>query len=386
MNYGRYSLVKELGKGSMGVVYLAHDPDIDRPLALKVLRPDRVTSEDFVQRFLKEARAVGRLSHPGIVTVYDVGQDHGTIYIAMELIEGQPLNEIMRERRLTLPEILEFGVHLAEILDYAHSRGIVHRDIKPPNILMTLDGKIKITDFGIARIEDTAAEQQTRLGEVLGTPVYMSPEQTSGQTVDGRTDLYSLGVILYELVTGSRPYTGETLAALFRAITETIPTAPLTLQPEIPPGLSEVIMRCLKKDPDERFGSGAELSQALNTVLGAPPEEAPPNPGRRAWLVAGLTLTLIGTALAGWLFLLPGRPAPGPAPPTLAMLQVESLPPGAQVFIDGSFRGQAPCDLPVPVGKHEVRLSLAGHYPWEAQVNLEETSLEPLFVRLVPVE
>jgi serine/threonine protein kinase len=197
MNYGRYQIVSEVGKGSMGVVYKAHDPQIDRPLALKVLRPDRITSEEFVRRFLKEAQAIGRLSHANIVTVYDVGQDHGTIFIAMELLTGKTLKDAMAERKLTAQEIIHIGVQVAEALDYAHRKGIVHRDIKPSNIILTSDGPTKLTDFGIARIEDPAAHQQTQAGEILGTPVYMSPEQVMGRPVDGRSDLYSLGVILY---------------------------------------------------------------------------------------------------------------------------------------------------------------------------------------------
>ena len=195
MKYGRYEIVGELGKGSMGVIYKAHDPQIDRVIALKVLRHDRVTSEEFVKRFYKEAKAIGRLSHSAIVTIYDVGQDKGTIYIAMEFLEGPSFDGIIQERRLSPEEIVDLGAQVAEALDYAHQQGIVHRDIKPANIILTPTGQVKITDFGIARIEDPSAPQQTQAGEILGTPSYMSPEQVMGQPVDGRSDLYSLGVI-----------------------------------------------------------------------------------------------------------------------------------------------------------------------------------------------
>ena len=184
MKYGRYDIVGELGKGSMGVIYRAHDPQIDRVVALKVLRHDRVISEGFVQRFFKEAKAIGRLSHPSIVTVYDVGRDQGTIYIAMEFLEGTPLDRVIQEKRLSLEEIVDLGVQVAEALDYAHQQGIVHRDIKPANIILTPTGQAKITDFGIARIEDPSAPQQTQAGEILGTPSYMSPEQVMSQPVD----------------------------------------------------------------------------------------------------------------------------------------------------------------------------------------------------------
>ena len=206
MKYGRYEIVKELGRGTMGVVYQAHDPQIDRMVALKVLRPDRVVSQDFVLRFLREAKAIGRISHANIVTVYDVGQDHGTIYIAMEFLEGRPLNEVIKGRTLPASEAVEMCAQVAEALGYAHSRGITHRDIKPSNIILTPDNRIKLTDFGIARIEDPEAAQQTQAGDILGTPVYMAPEQVMGQKADGRTDLYALGVIAYEMVTGKRPF------------------------------------------------------------------------------------------------------------------------------------------------------------------------------------
>jgi len=154
VHYGRYEIIEELGKGSMGVVYRAYDPQIDRAVALKVLREDRVTSEDFVQRFLKEAKAIGRLSHPNIVTIYDVGEDHGTIFIAMELLEGTPLHRVARERELSPTEIIRLGAQLAETLGYAHQKGIVHRDVKPSNVLLLANGQMKITDFGIAHMED----------------------------------------------------------------------------------------------------------------------------------------------------------------------------------------------------------------------------------------
>ena len=183
MKYGRYEIEKELGRGAMGVVYQAHDPQIDRRVALKVLRSDRVTSEDFAQRFLKEARAIGRLSHPHIVTVYDVGHDHETVYIAMEFLDGRPLDEILKEKPLNLKDIIHIGIQVAQSLDYAHGQGIVHRDIKPSNIMLTSEGSVKITDFGIARIEDPAAAQLTQAGEILGNPhlhVARAGERASG--------------------------------------------------------------------------------------------------------------------------------------------------------------------------------------------------------------
>ena len=197
MKLGRYHILEEIGKGSMGVVFKAHDPQIDRILAVKALRPDRVTSEAFVQRFLKEAQAIGRLSHPNIVTVYDAGLDGDTLFIAMEFLPGHSLKGILEQRQLSDQEIIHIGVEVVEALDYSHQRGIVHRDIKPSNIIINPSGSVKITDFGVAHIEDPNAPAQTVAGEILGTPEYMSPEQVLGKPVDGRSYLYSLGVILY---------------------------------------------------------------------------------------------------------------------------------------------------------------------------------------------
>ena len=182
MQFGRYQILDELGKGSMGIVYKAHDPQIDRPVALKVLRQDRI-NEEFIQRFLIEARAIGKLSHPNIVTVYDTGEDQGNLFIAMELLAGKSLKDVARSENLHLQKIAYIGAQVAEALNYAHQQGIIHRDIKPSNIILGSGSHVKITDFGIARIEDSSAPQQTQAGAILGTPVYMSPEQVMAKPV-----------------------------------------------------------------------------------------------------------------------------------------------------------------------------------------------------------
>ncbi|MGE5238272.1 MAG: serine/threonine-protein kinase, partial [Chloroflexota bacterium] len=263
MNYGRYQVIEELGRGSMGIVYKAHDPQIDRYVALKVLREDRVEAEGFVQRFLKEARAMGWLSHPNIVTIYDVGEDHGTVYIAMELLDGESLNKVIERRRFSVGEIISLGAEVALTLDHAHRKGIVHRDIKPSNIVLIADRSVKVTDFGIAHIGGAAGAQQTQAGEILGTPAYMSPEQIMGKSVDGRSDLFSLGIVLYEICTGTRPFTGDNLAAIFHAIVESEPPDPSKLNPDIPQELAKVVMKCLRKRPEERFERGEALASAL---------------------------------------------------------------------------------------------------------------------------
>ncbi len=276
MKYGRYKVVNELGRGTMGVVYKAHDPQIDRMVALKVLRPDRVVSQDFVLRFLREAKAIGRISHPNIVTVYDVGQDHGTIYIAMEYLEGRPLNEVIKDRTVPVDETVGMCVQVAEALEYAHRQGIIHRDIKPSNIILTPDNRIKLTDFGIARIEDPDAAQQTQAGDILGTPVYMAPEQVMGQKADGRTDLYALGVIAYEMVVGKRPFGGGNIAAIFRSITHEPPENPMTMGSLDNRALADLILKSLSKDPANRFQTGEAMATALKRCLDTSTHPFPP--------------------------------------------------------------------------------------------------------------
>jgi serine/threonine-protein kinase len=255
----------------MGVVYEAQDPQIGRVVAIKVLRQDRASNEALVKRFLREAKAIGRLSHPHIVRIYDAGEERGDVYIAMEFVEGRPLNDVVRERPLTLEETLEIGVQVADTLHYAHEQGVVHRDIKPSNIIFQPDTQIKITDFGIARIEDSTATLQTQMGEMMGTPAYMSPEQVLGKPVDGRTDIFSLGVVLYELSTGKRPFggTGATLANIFNEIVNETPSAPASssVSGSVPAGLSTIIMKCLKKSADQRYQTGLELATALRREL-----------------------------------------------------------------------------------------------------------------------
>jgi Serine/threonine protein kinase len=215
--FGRYEVIRELGKGAMGVVYLGRDPVIGRLVALKTIRAvseDDVEQKEFQERFLREAQAAGILSHPNIVTVHDVGEDSATStsFIAMEYVEGKNLKQLVTEKTtFGFERIAEIIGQVAEALDYAHRRGIVHRDVKPANIIITPEGQVKITDFGIAKIEKS---NLTTTGQFLGTPNYMSPEQVTGDAVDGRSDLFSLGVVLYELLTRKKPFTAENLTSI----------------------------------------------------------------------------------------------------------------------------------------------------------------------------
>ncbi|WP_319410057.1 serine/threonine-protein kinase [uncultured Desulfosarcina sp.] len=400
MKYGRYEIVKELGRGTMGVVYKAHDPQIERMVALKVLRPDRVVSQDFVLRFLREAKAIGRISHPNIVTVYDVGQDHGTIYIAMEYLEGRPLNEVIKGRTVPVDETVGMCVQVAEALGYAHRQGITHRDIKPSNIILTPDNRIKLTDFGIARIEDPDAAQQTQAGDILGTPVYMAPEQVMGQKADGRTDLYALGVIAYEMVVGKRPFGGGNIAAIFRSITHEPPEDPMNRGSLGNRALADLILKSLSKDPANRFQTGEAMATALKRCLDAAdhPFPEPATPGQKAstskkmGLAIGIFCLCLVAGIVGYAVIhnpsestrinsaaVPAVPVPS------SILNVTSTPEGAQVFVDSIFKGITPVDIPMVPGRYEVRLNLPDYYEWEAQLQIDEKNPTPLNVRLISI-
>jgi len=261
---GRYEIKGELGKGAMGIVYLAVDPNIGRQVALKTMRVDVLGADtpDALKRFQNEARAAGVLNHPNIVTIYDAGEDQGVFYIAMEYIPGKTLAQLLVEVRVVSAEqLVNIGNQICTGLDYAHIKGVIHRDIKPPNIMIAPDGTVKIMDFGIAK----AGASLTHTGEVLGTPNYMSPEQVRGRDLDGRTDLFSTGVILYEMATGERPFNGQNVTTIIYKIIHENPAAPRELDVTVHPGLSQVITKCLAKDPEDRYQSGSDLAMALRS-------------------------------------------------------------------------------------------------------------------------
>ncbi len=265
---GRFEIEGVLGRGAMGVVYLARDPVIGRKVALKtlVLPEGAEEAEEFRIRFLREAQAAGILNHPGIVTVYDAGVDEttGLSYIAMEFVEGKSLRDLMRQGYpFSYSDVARIGAALAVALDYAHAKGVVHRDIKPANILLTEQGAVKITDFGVARL---ATSSLTTTGQFIGTPNYMSPEQVTGSPVDGRSDLFSLGVVLFELLTGKRPFAGETLTEVSYKIVHEPPPVPSQVRPGLPPAFNPIILKLLEKNPENRYARGLEVARALEAL------------------------------------------------------------------------------------------------------------------------
>jgi len=266
---GRYEILEELGRGAMGVVYKARDPKIDRLVAIKVIAPgdgaDPAELEQRRDRFQREARAAGRLTHPNIVTIHDVGEEKGRAYLVMELIEGEPLDHLLRARRpLPLDQILSIADQVASALDYAHANSIIHRDIKPANILLTKDGVAKVSDFGIARIVGT---ETTQTGQISGTPTYMSPEHFSGLKLDGRSDIFSFGAVLYELVSGEQAFPGETISNVMYRIINEDPIPLRRLNPDLPPALDVCLRKALAKDRARRYAKAADLARDLRTAI-----------------------------------------------------------------------------------------------------------------------
>ncbi|MBF0518100.1 MAG: CHASE2 domain-containing protein [Nitrospirae bacterium] len=262
---GRYQLLRELGRGAMGVVYHGKDPVINREVAIKTLKYDEIEEdqiEDVKQRFLKEAEAAGKLSHPNIVKIYDVGDDKDESFMAMELLSGGDLTRFCQQStRLPFGEVLAIVSGVADALDYAHSNGVVHRDIKPANIMLLENKEIRVTDFGIARVMENS---KTVTGMVMGTPSYMSPEQIAGKKVDGRSDLFSLGVVFYELLTGEKPFKGDSIATLMYNITSSEPVPIIELDRRIPSCIVQIISKLLIKKPEGRYQTGRDFIEDLN--------------------------------------------------------------------------------------------------------------------------
>jgi serine/threonine-protein kinase len=265
---GRYKILGELGRGAMGIVYKAEDPNLDRTVALKtiILEDDTEGRKEYEKRFFLEAKAAGKLNHPNIVTVYDFGEENSVAYLAMELVEGTDLRLRLKDGGALSPvDAVDIAQQVAEGLGYAHERGIVHRDIKPGNIMLQPRGQAKIMDFGLARMR--VADHKTSTGMVLGTPKYMSPEQVAGQPVDQRSDVFSLGIVLYEMLTGVRLFAGADTPQIMHNVVHVEHEPPSRIKPELPSMLDFVVARALKKDPVVRYQDAYELSADLGNCL-----------------------------------------------------------------------------------------------------------------------
>jgi eukaryotic-like serine/threonine-protein kinase len=315
---GPYRIVRLLGTGGMGAVYRAHDPRLGRDAAIKVLHA-ALTDDDRRARFLQEAKAASALNHPNIVTIYDIGAEGPVVYLVMELIDGQPLDELIPEAGLRVQQVLRIGVQIADAFSAAHAAGIVHRDLKPANVMVQPDGRIKVLDFGVAKLLEPPADAfetrtqavQTAAGSIVGTAAYMSPEQAEAKPLDTRSDIFSFGALLHEAITGRRAFAGESAVATLAAVLQHDPPPPADLKPAVPSELSRLIMRCLRKDPARRVQSMADLKVALEELrdevdsgrlTGQPAIARPARSVRLAWSVAALAAVAC-VALAGtWIW------------------------------------------------------------------------------------
>jgi len=267
---GRYEIISELGQGAMGVVYKARDPMLDRIVAIKTVNLTLPKDElaEYEARFYQEAKAAGGLSHRNIVTIYDIGRSERVAYMAMEFLEGQELRRMLQAHTpITLPQALEVAAQVAEGLQYAHDRQIIHRDIKPANVMVGADGTVKITDFGIARMRNN--EVKTMTGMILGSPKYMSPEQVSGKRADNRSDIFSLGVVLYEMLTGTSPFVADNIHGVMYQTMNFNPPAPRTLNPDLPDVLNFISAKALAKNIDDRYQNARDFAHDLREVLAA---------------------------------------------------------------------------------------------------------------------
>jgi CHASE2 domain-containing sensor protein/tRNA A-37 threonylcarbamoyl transferase component Bud32 len=266
---GRYEILSELGQGAMGVVYKAQDPKINRLVAIKTIRfSDEFEDEKIKEvkdRFLREAEIAGQLSHPTIVSIYDVGEDYDLTYLAMEYLEGDDLHKYCKKGSLLpLRRVLFIISETANALDYSHKQGVIHRDIKPANVMLLKDGKVKVTDFGIAK---AVSSSQTKSGIILGTPNYMSPEQINGHKIDGRSDIFSLGVVFFELLTGQLPFHGKSLTNLFYQITQAKHPSPRSINPKVPKPCEQIIDKALAKDPEQRFQKAGDFAKYVRAMI-----------------------------------------------------------------------------------------------------------------------
>jgi serine/threonine-protein kinase len=414
---GRYEILGELGRGAMGRVFRARDPIVDRMVAVKTLDVQEFPKgqqEEILRRFRREAQAAGQLTHPNIVTIYDVGEN----FFVMELVKGETLQAYLtKQGRVEPEEALRIVAPVANALDYAHTRGVVHRDVKPANIMLTERGVPKLMDFGLAKTEATVL---TRAGQSLGSPAYMPPEQIQGFEPTSRADLYSLAVVTYELLTGSRPFSGKNVTTLLHQVVHAEPAPPRQFNAALPLRYDELFARALSKNPEERFADASSFVTELNlkeleaivsligvpeprraavqvsgageihekeTLVAAEPRpttsatERRPSPARTAARVPGIGIVAAAVGLVVVAIGLGRLLAPG-----LVALEIESSPPGATVWLSGAEMGTTPLVLERTAGEeHELTLTLPGYLSTEEKVAFDAGASEgPLVFALQP--
>jgi serine/threonine protein kinase len=375
---GPYAIVSKLGEGGMGEVYRGTDTRLGREVAIKVLPVATASASDALARFEREGRAIAALNHPNICTLFDVGTDEGQPYLVMELLAGASLHQVLAAGPLAIDTLVDHAIALADALQAAHARGIIHRDLKPANVFPTEQGTIKILDFGLAKADGDHHDEARTIdaaltgpGTTLGTLSYMSPEQLRGSTLDARTDLFSLGLVLYEMATGQRAFAGKTGAEVSAAILHEKPARPKRLRPEIPDKLEDIILKALEKDRDLRYQSAADLrgdlkrmkrevtesaTPAISTTRSAALSTAPPSSSdaalavglvrRHPLAIGGLVVALVAAAIAAWWAA--GRDAALPATrPEIALqaLTIDGYAGHATISPDGRFIAYVRRDL-----------------------------------------
>ena len=301
-----YRIDAEIGRGGMGVVYSAHDTKLGRSVAIKMLPADATADVDRNRRFIHEARAASALNHPHIVTIHEIDDDNGCTFIAMELVDGVGLDTLIARGPMPAAQALEYASQVASALAMAHENGIVHRDIKPANILITRDGRVKVLDFGLAKLvergqaKDTMTGLDTQPGLIMGTAAYMSPEQAEGRPVTARSDIFSLGAVLYEMLSGRRPFAADSDLGLITAILRDDPAPLRTTGTNVPAGVQEIVDRCLAKDPERRFPSAREVERSLNEARVRLTHKPVPTWRRPAVLIPAALLILTGAVFGTW--------------------------------------------------------------------------------------
>src|SRR5512135_2897842 len=309
-----YRITEKLGEGGMGVVYKARDTHLDRFVAIKVLPPEKVADPDRKRRFVQEAKAASALNHPNIVTIHDIDQADGIDFIAMECVAGKTLDELIPRKGMRLSLALKYAVQIADALARAHGAGIIHRDLKPSNVMVDEHGLVKVLDFGLAKLTETAGPEAetaatgTGEGALVGTPAYMSPEQAEGKRIDTRSDIFSFGSMLYEMLTGQRAFRGDTKASTIASILREEPKPVSQVAEGVPRDAEKIVRRCLRKDPEKRFQTMADVRVALqelqeDSVSGAldTEDEASTKPRHRFVWAFGAVAALVIAVVGGWL-------------------------------------------------------------------------------------